>query len=57
VPNAKEFLDGKIPMDAFRGSLYPMVLGIFGFVLSDFFYAGRHGNSNPFSSTGCLCDI
>ena len=40
VPNAKEFLDGKIPMDAFRGPLYPFVLGLFGFVLGDFFYAG-----------------
>jgi len=40
VPNAKEFLDGKIPMDAFRGPLYPMVLGLFGFVLGDFFHAG-----------------
>ena len=40
VPNAKEFLSGHIPMDAFRGPLYPMVLGIFGFLLGDFFKAG-----------------
>ena len=40
VPNAKEFLSGHIPMDAFRGPLYPMVLGIFGFILGDFFKAG-----------------
>ena len=40
VPNAKEFLSGNIPMDAFRGPLYPMVLGVFGFILGDFFKAG-----------------
>jgi len=40
VPSAKKFLSGEIPMDAFRGPLYPMVLGIFGFVLGDFFNAG-----------------
>ena len=40
VPNAKEFLAGKIPMDAFRGPLYPMLLGIIGFVVGDFFKAG-----------------
>ena len=40
VPNAKEFLSGHIPMDAFRGPLYPMVLGVFGFILGDFFKAG-----------------
>ncbi|MGB5287667.1 MAG: glycosyltransferase family 39 protein [Ignavibacteriaceae bacterium] len=40
VPNAKDFLSGNIPMDAFRGPLYPMVLGIFGFLLGDFFKAG-----------------
>ncbi len=40
VPNAKKFLSGIIPMDAFRGPLYPMVLGIFGFVMGDFFNAG-----------------
>ena len=40
VPSAKKFLAGEIPMDAFRGPLYPMVLGIFGFILGDFFRAG-----------------
>ena len=40
VPNAKEFLSGEIPMDAFRGPLYPVVLGIFGFIVGDFFNAG-----------------
>jgi len=40
VPSAKKFLAGEIPMDAFRGPLYPMVLAIFGFVLGDFFHAG-----------------
>ena len=40
VPNAKEFLSGQIPMDAFRGPLYPMVLGVFDFLLGDFFKAG-----------------
>ena len=40
VPSAKNFLSGEIPMDAFRGPLYPIVLGLFGFVLGDFFHAG-----------------
>ena len=40
VPGAKKFLSGEIPMDAFRGPLYPMVLGLFGFLLGDFFHAG-----------------
>lgn len=40
VPNAKDFLSGEIPMDAFRGPLYPIVLGIFGYVIGDFFHAG-----------------
>jgi len=40
VPSAKKFLSGEILMDAFRGPLYPMVLGIFGFILGDFFHAG-----------------
>jgi hypothetical protein len=40
VPNAKGFLEGNIPMDAFRGPLYPMVLGTVGFVLGDFFRTG-----------------
>ena len=40
VPSAKKFVSGEIPIDAFRGPLYPMVLGLFGFVLGDFFHAG-----------------
>ncbi len=40
VPGARKFLSGEIPIDAFRGPLYPMVLGIFGFTIGDFFIAG-----------------
>lgn len=40
VPAAKDFLNGIIRIDAFRGPLYPIVLGIFGFIFSDFFNAG-----------------
>lgn len=40
VPSAKKFLAGEIPMDAFRGPIYPMMLGIIGFILGDFFRAG-----------------
>jgi len=40
VPAAKDFLNGVITIDAFRGPLYPIVLGIFGFIFSDFFNAG-----------------
>jgi len=40
VPSAKEFLSGHIAIDGFRGPLYPMVLGIFGFIIGDFFKAG-----------------
>lgn len=40
VPAAKDFLSGVITIDAFRGPLYPIILGIFGFILSDFFNAG-----------------
>lgn len=40
VPSAKKFLAGEIPMDPFRGPLYPMILGLFGFLLGDFFRAG-----------------
>lgn len=40
VQSAKEFLNGNIPMDAFRGPLYQIILGVFGFVLNDFFHAG-----------------
>ena len=40
VPSAKKFLSGEIPMDAFRGPLYPIVLAIIGFMIGDFFHAG-----------------
>jgi len=40
VPSAKKFLSGEIPIDAFRGPFYPMVLAVFGFILGDFFHAG-----------------
>jgi len=40
VPSAKKFLAGEIPMDPFRGPLYPMILGLLGFLLGDFFRAG-----------------
>jgi Dolichyl-phosphate-mannose-protein mannosyltransferase len=40
VPSAKKVLSGEIPMDAFRGPLYPIVLAVFGYILSDFFHAG-----------------
>ncbi len=40
VPGARGFLQGIIPMDAFRGPLYPMVLGVAGYLFGDFFKAG-----------------
>jgi hypothetical protein len=40
VPAAKDFLNGVITIDAFRGPLYPIILGIFGLIISDFFNAG-----------------
>ena len=40
VPHAKKFLVGQISIDAFRGPLYPIVLGIFGFLMGNFFNAG-----------------
>lgn len=40
VPNAREFLLGNIAIDGFRGPLYPIVLGLFGFFIKDFFAAG-----------------
>jgi len=40
VPAAKDFLNGVITIDPFRGPLYPIILGIFGFIISDFFNAG-----------------
>ena len=40
VPSAKNFLSGHIVIDGFRGPLYPMALGVVGFLLGDFFKAG-----------------
>ena len=40
VPSAKEFLSGHIAIDGFRGPLYPMALGVVGFLFGDFFKAG-----------------
>ena len=40
VPAAKEFQHGKILIDAFRGPVYQIVLGIFGFLFGDLFKAG-----------------
>ncbi len=40
VPSAKKVLSGEMPIDAFRGPLYPIVLGAFGFLLGDFFHTG-----------------
>jgi hypothetical protein len=40
VPSAKEFLSGHIAIDGFRGPLYPMALGVVGFLIHDFFKAG-----------------
>ena len=40
VPSAKDFLSGHIAIDGFRGPLYPMVLGSFGFIIGDFFKTG-----------------
>jgi hypothetical protein len=40
VPAAKEFLEGTIKIDAFRGPLYPIFLALFGLILPDYFTAG-----------------
>ncbi|MCW8810475.1 MAG: glycosyltransferase family 39 protein, partial [Ignavibacteriaceae bacterium] len=40
VPSAKDFLSGHLAIDGFRGPLYPMVLGSFGFIIGDFFKTG-----------------
>ena len=37
VPSAKEFLSGHIAIDGFRGPLYPIALGVVGFLFGDFF--------------------
>jgi len=40
VPGAKSFLNGTIKIDQFRGPLYPMILGIFNLVFSNYFLSG-----------------
>ena len=40
VPSAKKFLSGHIAIDGFRGPLYPMALGVVGFLIGNFFKAG-----------------
>lgn len=43
--SAKEFLKGNIEIDSYRGPVYPMILGIFGFIFNnDFFNAGMYLN-------------
>lgn len=40
VPEAKKILNGIVPIDQFRGPIYPIVLGLFKLVIGDFFKAG-----------------
>jgi len=40
VPKAKSFINGVIQIDQFRGPLYPMVLGLFDLIISNYFYSG-----------------
>lgn len=40
VPVAKSFLNGILKIDQFRGPLYPMILGIFNLVISNYFLSG-----------------
>jgi len=40
VPGAKSFLNGTIQIDSFRGPLYPMILGLFNFIFSNYFLSG-----------------
>ncbi|MGD8306118.1 MAG: glycosyltransferase family 39 protein [Ignavibacteria bacterium] len=40
VPEAKHFINGSVKIDAFRGPLYPIVLGISTLITSDYFYSG-----------------
>lgn len=40
VPGAKSFLNGTIHIDQFRGPLYPMILGIFNLLVSNYFLSG-----------------
>lgn len=40
VPHAKKFLEGHIHIEKFRGPMYPIVLGIIGFLTGNFFKGG-----------------
>lgn len=40
VPEAKDFINGSIKIDAFRGPLYPIVLGLSTLITGDYFYSG-----------------
>ena len=40
VPAAKEFLRGNILIDAFRGPLYQIILGVFAFLIGEYLKAG-----------------
>jgi Dolichyl-phosphate-mannose-protein mannosyltransferase len=40
VPKAKSFLSGDLQIDQFRGPLYPIILGLVSFVISNYFYSG-----------------
>jgi len=40
VPGAKSFLNGTIQIDPFRGPLYPIILGLFNFIFSNYFLSG-----------------
>ncbi len=40
VYEAKEFLKGNLIIEGYKGPLYPIVLGILGFLFSDFFKVG-----------------
>jgi 4-amino-4-deoxy-L-arabinose transferase-like glycosyltransferase len=45
VPQAKEFLNGNLIIDSYRGPLYQIILAIFGFIFKlDFFTAGKFLN-------------
>jgi len=41
VPNAQEFLEGSIHIDAFQGPMYPMVLGVVKMIVGDYMLAGQ----------------
>ena len=40
VEQARSFQRGRVMIDAFRGPVYPIVLGIFEWIIGDFFRAG-----------------